>query len=161
MNNASLVYAMLLPDAITVKVRYVMSYNGKEPSNQPVEYTYKALISMGLKAGDIVVVPIRFDGEIVMRTAIVLSVDEFLDVNSTKEYHWVVQKIDSTAYDALREKEKVVAKHMQLADRERQRKELLAQLALSYESENAMRKELGLELVKVDDPKAGRDDYVR
>lgn len=152
MNNASLVYAMLLPDAITVKVNFLDKYNGDaNPGGSDSgarEYTYKALKSQGLQVDDLVVVPIKDNGGLRMKIARVVAGDEFLDVNSTRDYHWVVQKVDSTAYDALREKEKVVAKHMQLADRERQRKELLAQLALSYESENAMRKELGLELVE-------------
>ncbi len=147
--NTSLVYAMLLPDAITVKVRFPYDYaNNKvlDNNDQTRRYTYKALKSQNLSKGDFVLVMVA--GRI-LKAAQVIEVDEFLDVNTTNDYSWVVQRVELATYDALVEKEKTVAKHLQLAKRENQRKELLAQLMLGYENENALRRELGLELIEV------------
>lgn len=147
--NSSLTYALLLPDAITVKIVFL---NGYKPDQQPSnkQYTYKALLGQQLEVDDIVIVPIRSHSVTEMQMARIVEVDEFLDVNTTRDYHWVIQKVDTTQYDELREKEKVVAKHLQLRERADARALLLKQLFDNNVQENALRIELGLPTVATD-----------
>lgn len=144
-SNLSLVYAMLLPDAITVKCRFPDDF---PRATGPVTklYTYKALKGWGINVGDEVVVDTPSAGTKVVTVEVV---DEYLDVEDKKTYKWIVCKVDRDAHSDLLEKEKNVAKHLQLRNRELQRQKLFAQLMEGYASENELRRELGLEQVPV------------
>lgn len=88
-------------------------------------YAYKAPLSMNLKVGDQVLVPngLSSKDKIPYVLALVIGVDERarIDFNTSKNYKWVVQKIDPTQYNAIIEAERAMHDVLQAAEERRQR----------------------------------------
>ena len=89
-------------------------------------YTYKAPVSMGLKKGDLIVVPARDKFQVV-------SVHEVhdspkIDVSKPFEYKWVAQKVDLSAYEDQTKREQEAIEQIAVAERRKAQEEALKQL---------------------------------
>lgn len=87
-------------------------------------YTYKARLEDKLQVGDYVVVDTPREGFKIVR---VVGVDPspVIDVNSPFEYKWVVQKIDTTTYDAIQANEQNFKNALVEIERVKAREQLL------------------------------------
>lgn len=111
MHNSKIVF-LINDSARAVGARY-------EPHG-PVE-VFKTL-DPSIEVGDMIVVEsgTRWD----MTTAKVCEVDVDVNLDSDTPVKWVVQKIDSEAFDQIKEKEKAAVDAVQVAERSRKKKEL-------------------------------------
>jgi len=124
--------AMMHDDALTVKVKFQhrMSVNNttvRDPSAAK-EYTY--VTTQVLAPGDLVVV---YAGG-ALQVAEVTQMDTVLDIepNASKEYEWIVQKVDTKPYELQQAKNKklktLVKEHYKLNARTQMRDLILGQL---------------------------------
>ncbi len=111
--------ALLQTDYTTVHVVFTDSTNYRE-------YTYKAPLNMQLEEGDSVVV----NPPSGLKIAEVKKVDQYakIDVDADYDYHWIVQKVDTTEYDKLNATEEKCKEMLLEIERQSQRAKMVAQL---------------------------------
>lgn len=104
--------------------QYGMPPQAPMPSQYDVSrlHTYKALMSDNVKVGDTVAV-------IVGKEMLLVSVAEVhdlpqIDLDADFDYKWIVQKIDTTAYDKMAENEKQFQLAMVEVERAKQREKV-------------------------------------
>lgn len=88
-------------------------------------WTFKVPLAWDIKAGDIAVV--KSNNGHGLSFVHVVSVDAIpdIDIDANFEYKWLVQKVDTTEFDALVEKEKTFGDTMLEIERVKQRESLL------------------------------------
>jgi hypothetical protein len=88
-------------------------------------WTFKVPLSWNIKEGDIAVV--KSNNGHGLSFVHVVSVDAIpdIDIDANFEYKWLVQKVDTTEFDSLVEKEKVFGDTMLEIERVKQRESLL------------------------------------
>lgn len=113
------------------KICFVQVYFCETSSYNPKQYTYKALREWGLKEGDkaIVCVSGRF------------KVVDILEVTEPKPdesvvYKWIVQKLDTSAYDNIVEREKQFEDMVKVLKEKNHRKAYLDELHRQVGTEN-------------------------
>lgn len=87
-------------------------------------YTYLADKNAGIEAGDTVVVNSPVDGLVCVKVDEVLPSDE-IDMNVNFNYRWIVQKVDTTAYDATVAREAHIRNVLRKAELRKARTEML------------------------------------
>lgn len=86
-------------------------------------YTYKALSSENIVAGDSVVVLTPKDGYKVA-TVNEVKTSDFIDLSVPFDYKWIIQKVDTTNYKAIEEREAKLRSVLASAQLRKQREEL-------------------------------------
>lgn len=88
-------------------------------------YTYKALASENVEAGDSVVVLTPREGYKIA-TVQEVKTSDFIDLSVPFDYKWIIQKVDTTNYKAIEEREAKLRQVLASAQLRKQREELLA-----------------------------------
>lgn len=88
-------------------------------------YTYKALSSENILAGDSVVVLTPKD-DYKVATVNEVKTSDFIDLSVPFDYKWIIQKVDTTSYKAIKEREAKLRSVLAGAQLRKQREELLA-----------------------------------
>lgn len=107
-------------------------------------YTYKAKLSAGISVDDLVVVHAPFGFKIVK----VVAVHDFpqIDTDVDFEYKWIVQKLDTTEYEATVEAETQFKRSLQDIERRKQAQSVVESLTSQYSDPliaDAFRKAVG------------------
>jgi hypothetical protein len=133
--NISSTLTLLRKDCITV----VVTFNENERHN-PQNYTYKALKKDNFQIGDTAVVEAR--GVIKLVTIKEVHTRPRLDPQAGFSYKWIMQKIDRTEHDRLKEQERLFEELLLDAEQERVREEmretLINQITLGQEQAKAL-----------------------
>lgn len=98
---------------------------GRRPVEQKT-YTYKARLEDNIQVDDTVVVESPTDGFVCVKVVAVDAVPD-IDLDADFEYKWIVQKVDTTIYEKMNEKEKEFQLAMQEVERQKKRDELQKQ----------------------------------
>ena len=128
--NMQHLIALLQQGYTTVSVKF---FGSTEGSLSQQIYTYKAPVSAKLAEGDLVVVPARKG----FATAKVHEVHESpqIDVKEPLALRWIVQKVDTTAYDDQTAREEQAIKMLEQAERKQAQEEALKALLGSADRE--------------------------
>lgn len=107
---------------------------------QEKQYTYKCQFK-DVEVGDMVVLPPSSEGKMPSIGTIVRVDDEpQLNFESGIEYKWLLDKVDTTGYAAILEKEKQMMNVLRASERAKQRKELVDNYQLSLPEGSESRK---------------------
>lgn len=100
MNKKHIVH-LLQQGYVTIHVQFSFT-----SSNNPRFYTYKA--KHPIAVGDYVIVETGTNNPCKLFTAVVMKVDDFADIDthSDIDYKWIVQKVDMTEYNKIKNQEK-------------------------------------------------------
>lgn len=133
MQNFQHLIALLQKNYTTVAVRFRDNATGSTSGAD--SYTYKVPLSMEVAKGDLLVVPARK----FFSVAEVVEVHDApqIDVKKPLALRWVVQKVDTTAYDDQTAREDQAIKQVEVAERRRAQEEALQTLLGTAEDREA------------------------
>lgn len=117
MSKPNHLISLLQNDFTTVEVLF---------PNSNSSYTYKVPLSMvqeGLKPLDMVVVPARSGFSVA--TVYTIHDSPQIDLDAPFEYRWIVQKVDTTAYDTRILREREFTESMKAIEKEKRKAEAL------------------------------------
>ena len=133
MQNFQHLLALLQKNYTTVAVRF--RDNGTGNTQGADTYTYKVPLSLEVAKGDLLVVPARKFFSVVE----VVEVHDTpqIDVKKPLALRWIVQKVDTAAYDDQTAREEQAIKQVEVAERRRAQEEALQTLLGSAEDREA------------------------
>lgn len=112
--KAQEIVAALQSGYVSVKVRFLQYRHGEYTNRDWSEklYTYKALVSWNIQPDDRVIVDSPKDGLVVVKVDSVSS-DPDLNFADVGNFKWVVQKVDTSQYDAITQQEAELTQKVQ------------------------------------------------
>ena len=128
--RASHAHDLMSDDIQTVKVRF--DVNGIVAAKT---YDYKALKSLEVKIGDLLIVETGNDTYKIVQ-AVEVDDEAQIDTSMQFDYKWIVDKIDLTKYAACLEREKTFAETYRTMEKSGVRRSFAAQLAVEFGDES-------------------------